>query len=192
MKIFSFIRKYLYSFSQLHSNCVCMPIIVPVKITTQICKFYNFPMNFNNFYQRCYAKFFKILENIFTSFLTILLFICIPNIVSVKITTKIFTFQHFLINFHNLIRNVIQKSSVLSVMSPLSFFTYNFVVFVCLSLNLRFYQTNLHFYPFSYDIMKFIIYVRYKSLELTEYAFPSFFNCILIVFVYLSLYPSLV
>ena len=113
MKNYSFIRKCLYSIFQLHSNCVSKPIIVSVKITTKIFKVYSFSMKVHNYIRYVVQISSGLSENISTSFFNYII-ICMPTIVSVKIMTKIIKFLQFHMNFHNLIRNGIQKSSVLS------------------------------------------------------------------------------
>ena len=77
----SILRKCLYSFFQLYSNCICKPIIVSVKITTKIFKFYCFPMYFHYFIRYMLCKLLQIYQkNISTSFLNyiIILFVCLP------------------------------------------------------------------------------------------------------------------
>ena len=78
-KIFSFISKCLHILLQLHSNYICMPTIVSVKVTTKIFKFYSFPMKFHNFIRYILCKIPQIYQKIYPlSFSTILLFICLP------------------------------------------------------------------------------------------------------------------
>ena len=96
MKIFSLIRKCLYSFFQLHSNCICKPIIVSVKITTKIFKFYSFPMYFRYFIRYMLCKLHIYQKSISTSFLNyiIILSLCLPFYLW-KLAQKSSTFNIF-------------------------------------------------------------------------------------------------
>ena len=100
---------------------------------------------------------------------------CMPTNLSVKITTKIFKFYLSYMNFHNFIRNVIQKSSILSENTSTYFFKYILIVFVCLSLFLIFLPLKLQFYQLSYVILNLIIHMFVESLQFyTKMSQPQF------------------
>ena len=91
-------------------------------------------------------------------------------------------------NFHNLIRNEIQKYSVLQKIYPLSFsliYTYictPFIVSKILSQKSSILLIFLCYYPFYHPSL------RCKSSELKEYFPRPSSNCILIVCVSISFY----
>ena len=60
--LISFIRKCLYFFLQLHSNCVCKPIIVSVKIATKSSNFTDFLWISIILSDICYTKFFRFIR----------------------------------------------------------------------------------------------------------------------------------
>ena len=96
MKMFSFIRKQLYFFFQLHSNCICKPIIVSVKITTKIFKFCSLPMYFHLFIRYMFCKLHEIYQkNLQYLFQLYYHFISMTTILCVIITTKYFKVNIF-------------------------------------------------------------------------------------------------
>ena len=145
MKIFSFIRKCLYSFLKLHSYCICKPTIVHVKITTKIFEFYSFPMNFHNFIRYMICKIPQFYQKIppLPFELYYYLFVCLQFYLwKLPQISSNFNISH---DFPKFCPKCYIKYSVLSKMSPLidSCFYKPFIVSEILS------KTSSIFFNFS-------------------------------------------
>ena len=65
------------------------------------------------------------------------------------------------------------------------------ILFVCLSLYLRFFQKNPQFYQISYVILNFIMHILDETLQFYHKKISTFlFNWILILFLWVSLHFS--
>ena len=82
------------------------------------------------------------------------------------------------------------KSLQLTDYVSFSFFNCILIVFVCLSLYLSFFWINLILSIMLCNLQFYHTFVRWKPSILSEYISSSFFNCILSVFVCLSLQLS--
>ena len=90
-------------------------------------------------------------------------------------------FPYFIRNMWNNILSFIRKC--LHIL-----FIYVIILFVCLSLYLSFFQKNLQFYQISYVILNYIMHIFDKNLQFYQKCPHFFFNWILFIFIWLSLY----
>ena len=103
---------------------------------------------------------------------------CMPTIVSVKITTKIFNFKIFPMNFPYFISNMLYENFCF-VRKCIDFiFNYVVILFVCLSFCLSFFQKYLQFYQLSYEILNYIIHMSDSNLQFYKKISPHPFSII--------------
>ena len=116
-------------------------------------------MNFHNFIRYMLCKILHIDQKI------------TPLPFSTTLLFYLYAYHCICENYHkiqNFIRNVIQKSSVLSEKVSTFFFTYTLIVFVCLSQYLRFLLKKSSVFKIFLFYQPFYLYVRCKSSELIE------------------------
>ena len=91
-------------------------------------------------------------------------------------------------NFPYIVRNMLYE--IFRFIRKCLHFLSNYVIilFVCLSLYLSFFPNNLQFYQISYVILNFIIDILTENLQFYHKMSTSFFNWILIISAWLSLY----
>ena len=149
IQIFSSTRKYLHFLFQLYSNCFSMCIIESEFFSQKNLQFYKLSCypQFYHIYDR--SNFSILNENVSSSLLDYILigFVWLPLYLW-KLAQKFSIFKFFPMNFPYL-KICYMKSSVLAENVSTSLFNCILIVFVCLSLYLRFFQKNLQFYELS-------------------------------------------
>ena len=133
----------------------------------------------------CYPQFYHIYdrsnfsilnENVSSSLLDYILigFVWLPLYLW-KLAQKFSIFKFFPMNFPYL-KICSMKSSVLAENVSTSLFNCILIVFVCLSLYLRFFQKNLQFYELSYVILNFIIHMLEENIIFHRKMSPLLFT----------------